>query len=301
MKRFVWNGLGLVSLVLVSVVLTGCVSQGEYDRVKFAQRNCEAAREQLQADLAGANNTINSLQAENKRLKDLLAANQAYVDALKGKITGADDALKRMVKVYEELAKKGIPTGMPLAQPLPPALDQALKEFASKYPNLVQYDSARGVLKFTSDVLFDLGSAEVKGDVVVPLQELAKIMEMSEAAAFDAVVVGHTDNVRIARPQTRQMHPTNWHLSVHRAISVMDILHDGGMASERLGVMGYGEFRPIASNASAENRAKNRRVEVYIVPKNAVGERSLKSTAGETSESSAETPAEETPAAPIEK
>jgi chemotaxis protein MotB len=294
MKRFLCSGLKVSSVLLMGLLLSGCVSQGKYDELKFAQRNCEAERERLSAELAGARNTIQGLEAEIARLKDLLKNREDIITALKKQLGGTDEALQKMTKVFEDLAAK---QAAPLAfAPLPRELSNALKQFAERHPGLVTYDESRGVLKFTSDLVFDLGSADVKPEVVPALQEFAKIMELPDASNFDAVIVGHTDNVRIGKPETRAKHPTNWHLSVHRSISVLNILENAGVAPTRMGVMGYGEFRPIADNTTAENRAKNRRVEIYIVPKSGVGEKSYKSldaTGGESVAPAPETSAQE--------
>jgi chemotaxis protein MotB len=295
MKRFLCSGLKISSVLLMGLLLSGCVSQGKYDELKFAQRNCEAERERLSAELAGARNTIRGLEAEIARLKDLLRNREDIITALKQQLGGTDKALRDMTEIYKKLAERG--PAAPLAfSPLPRELSNALQQFAKNHPGLVTYDEQRGVLKFTSDLVFDLGSADVKPEVVPALQEFAKIMDMQDAANFDAVIVGHTDNVRIGKPETRAKHPTNWHLSVHRSISVLNILGDAGVAPTRMGVMGYGEFRPIADNTTAENRAKNRRVEIYIVPKTGIGEKSYKSldaTGGESVAPAPETSAEE--------
>ncbi|MFA5864551.1 MAG: OmpA family protein [Phycisphaerae bacterium] len=295
MKRFVWNGLKVSSVMLMATIFSGCVSLGKYDELKFAERNCNAAREQLQADLAGAKNTIYTLDQENRRLKELLANREDMIKNLKDLLAKAGISFEQMKDIYGKLANRPVPTGQMLASPLPPALDTALKDFASKYPNLVEYDAARGVLKFKSDVLFDLGSDQVKPEVVQPLEEFAKIMEIPDAANFDAVVVGHTDNIPIRRAATLAQHKTNWHLSVHRSISVMNVLKDGGITPERMGVMGYGEYRPVAPNNGLRGNPKNRRVEIYIVPKQGIGDRSLKPTVGGATQAPA--PAKEAPAA----
>jgi chemotaxis protein MotB len=198
------------------------------------------------------------------------------ITALKQQMGGTKEALGRMADIYEQLANKQLPI---ITAPLPPKVSNALKEFASKYPGMVQYDEEKGVLKFVSDLLFDLGSANVKPEAQQAMTDFAKIMEMPDAAGFDAVIVGHTDNVRIARAATRAQHPTNWHLSVHRAISVLEVLKNAGVAETRMGVMGYGEFRPLVPNTTTENKAQNRRVEIYLVPKQ-------KTLGGETSSSS---------------
>jgi len=297
MKRCVWNGMRVGMVLLTAAVFSGCVSQAKYDELKFAQRNCEAERERLAAELANANTTIKMQAEEIRRLKELLKNREDIINALRGKIGATDEALRKMADIYQQLANKNVPFIQPA---LPQSFSNALKDFAAKYPNLVQYDEKTGVLKFVSDLLFDLGSAQVKPDVIPALQEFAKIMERPDAAQFDCVVVGHTDNVRIGKPSTRALHPTNWHLSVHRAISVMQIVRDAGVDSTRLGVMGYGEFRPVVANEGNRGNPKNRRVEIYIVPKQGVGVRGMPQDQTSAAPSAPATGGEET-AAPAQE
>ena len=225
--------------------------------------------QRLGQDLAAEEARSGVLATELRGKQDALRAKDQMLKNLQAEAQIARSTIKKMTDLYEKLAS-GIPTGKPLLVPLPPELDTALKDFAAQYPQMVQYDAAHGVVKFVSDVLFDLGSDLVKPDAVASLRELAKIVGSEAAENFDVVVVGHTDDIRIAKPETTRKHPTNWHLSVHRSISVMNILTDGGVSSEKLGVMGYGEYRPILPNDTNENRAKNRRVEVFLVPRKAV-------------------------------
>jgi chemotaxis protein MotB len=82
-------------------------------------------------------------------------------------------------------------------------------------------------------------------------------------------VVGHTDNVPIRRGSTAAQHPTNMHLSAHRAISVRDALNADGVTANRFMVAGYGEFRPIVTNG-ARGADANRRVELFLVPMTSV-------------------------------
>lgn len=293
MKRWAWTS-AKVGMLTAAAILSGCVSQGKYDELKFAERACNAAREQLTADLAGARNTILTKDEEIRRLRDILANREDAIKELSNRLAASGKYLGDMKSIYEKLANQRLPGGI-LQTPLPRALNTALEDFARKYSKYVDYDPARGVLKFKSDLLFDVGSYQVKGDVVPLLQEFAKILEIPEAAAFDCVVVGHTDTIPISKPGTRERTPTNWHLSAYRAISVMDILNSAGVSSNRLGVMGYGEFRPVAPNEGRRGNPLNRRVEIYIVPKQAVGERA--STAAQAP-AAPTVPEEEIPAAP---
>ncbi|MEM1216226.1 MAG: OmpA family protein [Bacteroidota bacterium] len=78
------------------------------------------------------------------------------------------------------------------------------------------------------------------------------------------MVEGHTDNVPISSARAQN----NWELSVLRATAVVQMLKDQhGIAPGRLVAAGRGEFQPIADNATAEGRARNRRTRIIILPK----------------------------------
>jgi chemotaxis protein MotB len=75
-------------------------------------------------------------------------------------------------------------------------------------------------------------------------------------------VIGHTDNVPI-----RSRFASNWELSTARALAAVHFLTEkAGVDPHRVGAVGYGEYRPIADNATAEGRAKNRRIAITILP-----------------------------------
>ena len=105
----------------------------------------------------------------------------------------------------------------------------------------------------------------LKAEAAATLAMLADILNAEEASAFELRVIGHTDNVPVERPRTKALHPTNVHLSVHRAISVRGALVEAGVEPMRIQVAGYGEFRPIVPNG-AKGAAANRRVELLLVP-----------------------------------
>jgi chemotaxis protein MotB len=146
---------------------------------------------------------------------------------------------------------------------LPPELDQALKEFASRYPDAVEYLADHGAVRWKSDLTFGLGSDVVRDSAKSSLREFAQICAGPAAEGFEVVVVGHTDDVPISR--SKAQHPTNWHLSVHRSIAVMNELSGFGVPSKRIGVMGYGEFQPAVPNPPSGGNEKNRRVEIFLV------------------------------------
>ncbi|MEX0876623.1 MAG: OmpA family protein, partial [Phycisphaerales bacterium] len=88
---------------------------------------------------------------------------------------------------------------------------------------------------------------------------------------------------------TQRRHPTNMHLSAHRAIAVRDTLGSAGIDWNRMSVTGWGEYRPLVANNAGTGTAENRRVEIYLVP-GTRGE--VQPSAGNESGSAQPTPAE---------
>ncbi len=145
---------------------------------------------------------------------------------------------------------------------LPPKVDQALKEFAKKHDE-VEYKPSRGMVKFKSDLTFEVGKAVVKPKAKKSLRKLAQLAQ-SEASKYQLRIVGHTDSLPIERPETKKKHPTNWHLAAHRAIAVEQVLEEGGVAPWRMTVKGYGKYRPVTENDPQTGAKKNRRVEIFL-------------------------------------
>jgi chemotaxis protein MotB len=229
------------------MVAAGCVAQREADDLKTLYRNSQSQVLDLQEQLAEANARIAALQGAAGSESDALAKALSEADRLKKALAEAEERLRNASFVA-----------------LPPELDDALSRLAAANPQLMTYDAARGMVKLRSDLTFALGSADVNAGAVSSLNSLAGIFNSPSASGYEVRVVGHTDNVPIKNVGTRAKHPTNWHLSVHRAISVMDVLAKAGVPSTRMSVAGYGEFHPIVPNTATGAEA-NRRVELYLV------------------------------------
>jgi chemotaxis protein MotB len=118
------------------------------------------------------------------------------------------------------------------------------------------------VITFVSEVLFDSGKAILKKDSLPSLDKVAKILN-ENVPDNNIGVEGYTDNQPIKYSNWK----SNWELSAHRALSVLEYLESRGIDPKRLSASGYGEFRPVASNDTTEGRATNRRVEIVIYPK----------------------------------
>ncbi|MEN0106066.1 MAG: OmpA family protein, partial [Pseudomonas sp.] len=115
-------------------------------------------------------------------------------------------------------------------------------------------------IELNSSLLFPSGDAIPNDTAFTIIEKVAKILAPYENPIH---VEGFTDNLPIKTAQF----PTNWELSTARAASIVRMMAMDGVDAGRLAAVGYGEFQPIADNATAEGRARNRRV-VLVVSRN---------------------------------
>ena len=117
--------------------------------------------------------------------------------------------------------------------PLPQVLTNELTALAEQNPNLVDFDSARGLIKFKSDVTFSPGSDVVTEQARPVIDRFAQILDGPVASQYDLMVVGHTDSQPVSNPATIQAgHKDNWYLSAHRAITVSKELQRQGVNAD---------------------------------------------------------------------
>ena len=138
-----------------------------------------------------------------------------------------------------------------------PVYDQ-FSEFAAKFGLNVSFSKQGIHISFEEGFVFDFGQADINAKGFAFLDEMALLIQQN---AYAVRVEGHTDNVPI---HTRRF-PSNWELSIARAVSVVKYFIDAGKIDpQRLSAVGYGESRPLVANTSPGNRAKNRRVEIVL-------------------------------------
>ena len=145
-----------------------------------------------------------------------------------------------------------------------PEVRGRLAEISQQYPSL-RFDPCTGVSKLDTDVLFDMGRAELKPGADEVLRDLARLLDSPEGRDLKVLVVGHTDDRLIAGQPVREKYPNNFHLSAQRALAVSDALGRLGLEPERMGVAGFGPHQPVAPSLTGEDRAKNRRVELFVM------------------------------------
>jgi len=261
----------MLSLAGVLAQSAGCVSLDSYRKLQMDNNKLIGEKANLEQELYDARNNNQGLLTRLTAAEDQLASKEQLIGNLQGESDRLAGAVNRADALLQDMAKRNMPNDpIVIERVLPAELDTAIKSFAEQYPDDVMYDAKRGVVKWKSDLLFALGSDVVKENAKQSLNGFAQIMNSPAAANFEVLVVGHTDNTRIGKPSTLEQHPTNWHLSTHRAIAVGRVLQNDGLTPDKIGVMGFGEYRPVASNATEAGRSQNRRVEVYVVPEGSI-------------------------------
>jgi chemotaxis protein MotB len=125
----------------------------------------------------------------------------------------------------------------------------------------VKFDAAAGTLTVTlaNTILFDSGKATLKSATSKELDHILGVIK-EKYSGKQVDVVGHTDTEPIKKSSWKD----NWELSAQRALSVTRYLIDHGIPDKQVEASGCGSARPVASNSTAEGKAKNRRVEIVV-------------------------------------
>jgi chemotaxis protein MotB len=178
---------------------------------------------------------VADLDAENRKLK---AENASLVKA-------REEQVEKVSSTYESMLEK-------------------MKSEISRGQITISELKGKLTVNMVDSILFDSGKAEVKKG---GLEILGKVISILKDVKDKSIrIEGHTDNVQISRALA-QRYPTNWELSAARAINVARYLQDEGIGPGQLSAAAYGEWKPVAENDTPEGRAKNRRIEIILVPK----------------------------------
>ncbi|MBN2445394.1 MAG: OmpA family protein [Phycisphaerae bacterium] len=248
--------------------LAGCESPGPRAG-QTSQQSSATDNEGTPTEIATERARVAALRDENAVLSRERDAARAEAGALQQRVSELEQSRRALARLIEQRASEPLERPAVPASPLPEKIDSALGRFAAMLGDRVFYDRSRGALGFGNDRLFKPGSDEVRSDAQAGLAELAQVLggalNENPRAEYEIIIIGHTDDSPITRPETLARHATNWHLSVHRAIAVKTALVKAGLPEARMGVMGYGSYRPISND-----RERNRRIEIFLVPKGTI-------------------------------
>lgn len=181
-----------------------------------ALADCQIEADRLKRELGLAQSSLKQAQADRKALQDKLDRVEASINQVRQRLQKLVESGKLRVKVQNGFL----------------------------------------VIEMQSDILFDVGKADVKPGAKPVLAELAGALKSMPDRRFQ--VAGHTDNTGPAA--------LNWKLSVQRALAVVEELMTDGVTPATLSAGGYGPYVPVAANDSDEGKARNRRVEFLLLP-----------------------------------
>lgn len=253
------------ALLLLALLAAGGCARTEND-LQYQLEQCRTERDRLRLSLDEESARTAAITERYTVDSATWEADRAALSALRQRAQELERLNAQLVDTVEKRASQPLSPPKVPASPLPEELDRKLLDFARRYETRATYVRGRGGVSFAGDRLFDPGSDAVRNDAAPMIGDLAAIASRGLGDGYDLVIVGHTDDAAITRSDTRDKHPTNWHLSVHRAIAFKDLLVSAGVAEERLGVSGYGATRPASTD-----RAANRRIEVFFVRRGVVG------------------------------
>jgi chemotaxis protein MotB len=280
-------------LIFVSAILSACVSETVHQQkldenayLRSVIKSLEADYERLKADkaqLADRNDNLNQRVLEaierNKLLQEDLMRARADLErvekVLADRSAEAGTAMAEMRQEIDRLVENNNLLQQQLEVELQ-AREARLAEVQSTYDELVgklEQEIERGEVRISElkgkltvnvvdKILFDSGKAALKPAGIKVLQQIGDIL--NSAVDKNIQVEGHTDNVPISGGLAAR-YPSNWELSTARATTVLHFLQDKvGVSGERLSAVGYGEYQPISSNATAGGRAENRRIQIVL-------------------------------------
>jgi len=232
--------------------------QSDYNAIKSNYDNLKASYDALEENSSAAiaeNSKKNrELLARLEVKEQALASENARLETLKKELENRS----RRVEELESLiaAKDAAMTA------LKNAISRALSDFEGK-GLIVEQRDGKVYVSMENKLLFGSGSWEVGAEGRRAVQQLGNVLGDNPDIAV--LIEGHTDNV----PYTGSGQVKgNWDLSTKRATAIVQILRENTTINpENLTAAGRGEFAPIATNDTAEGKAKNRRIEVILTPK----------------------------------
>jgi len=245
--------LGRATLA-AALLLSGCVSQGTYDKLEAEKQQQVGELQQQRTSLEQQLDQLKSQRQALEKEKSALEADQQRLQSENQQLAQQREQLmsasKQSQQQYDQLVEN---------------LNQEVQKGqlqVRRYKDMLTVDVAE-------QLFFDSGRATLKEGGKDVLKKVAEAMKSYEDKAIR--VVGHTDNVPIAG-SLKKVFPTNWELSAARATTVVRFLQDQGIEPERLIATGRAQYAPIASNDTDEGRRRNRRIEITLIDRSLLQE-----------------------------
>ncbi len=272
------KNLKLFVPALTVLLMTGCVSkkklaevQGNYDNLKTEhaalQKDYNEAQVRIAEYTADSKSLAARLKEEQERNKEMREAYSKLQSSYQSNVQQGNVNISKLVDEINASNKfiKQLVDAKTKSDSLNQALTNKLtRSLTRQEMNDVDVQVLKGVvyISLADNMLYKSGSYEIGDRAGETLSKIAKII--TDYKDYDVLVEGNTDNVPISQKNIRN----NWDLSALRASSVVQALQNQyGVDPKRLSAAGRGEYNPVASNATAVGKQRNRRTQIIITPK----------------------------------
>lgn len=259
-------------LVLTSLVVMSCVSKKKY--IALEQENgeirSELQKEQVQNEVLEAK--FAEIQARinvyNSKINSLTEENDAQIVTVGEDLVISNDVRKSMNATLKNVDQEALSQAKTLKDSMNLAVGYNLRKSMNTSDMnedediAINIDETVVMISISDKMLFNSGSYKVSNKANGILQKLADVI--NSEPSIEVMVEGHTDNQTMLPNASVK---DNWDLSVLRATSVVKKLQDDfNVAPEKLIAAGRSFYQPLVSNDSKENRSKNRRTRIIILP-----------------------------------
>lgn len=200
--------------------------------------------EEVQAERARLQAELEEARADAERLDTMLGLRGAELQSLERRLRSlqaVEQEIRERNAIYEDVIDRF----------------QSLMDGGQLS---VAIDRGRMVIQLPQDILFASGSATLGSEGRDVIAQVGEVLADFPDRRFQ--VEGHTDNV----PISTERFPSNWELSSARALAVVRLLTQQGVAPENVSGAAYGEHQPVAPNDDRESRRLNRRIEIVMLP-----------------------------------
>ena len=263
----------IVSLsVIALILLNSCVSKKEYAALEAKQKETQdllnSATVKLNACLSEKSAATAQVQTLQDRINDLKSNNESLIQSNKDLTILTTKGATNVEKTLESLREKELKIdrlqdALTKKDSVMLALVTSLKKEVGISDPDIEINVEKGVvfISIADKLLFKSGSYVVTDKAKEVLAKVAKVI--NGKPDFEAMVEGHTDNVPYSKPPLLD----NWDLSVKRSTSVVRVLQELDVNPAQLIAAGRADYVPLVSNDTAENRARNRRTRIVVMPK----------------------------------
>ncbi len=268
----------LIPIAALAIITTSCVSkkkyielESKYDTTRGNLQKTTIEKEALEAKIlkieervVSYNNKINSLKSDNVSLKN---ENDIKLDMVGESAVISNKTKEKMRQTLAKVDPTILANAKTLKDSLNIAVSYNLKKSmdSSDFQNSddidINIDKTVVMISVSDKLLFNTASFSLKKGAYPLLEKLAKVIKSEPS--LDVMIEGHTDSRTISNTVVQD----NWDLSVKRATSIIRLLENKyNVDGKRLIASGRGSTMPLVENNSKENRAKNRRTRIVILP-----------------------------------